>query len=446
MKPGHEIALSLADDPGYARLKEQIIACTGLAYFEDRDSHLTNAIGKRLSELGIHDCRSYSDLLERGAEGRAELDVLIDHLTIGETYFFRDADQFAAIGDVILPEILKRKQSSRRLRIWSAGCATGAEPYSLAMVLARQLGAWVGGWDVSICATDLNRSYLAKAAEGKFTESALRSTSDEVKLECFSKEGQTWTIHPRYKRWISFQRLNLIEETFPSASAGIADFDLILCRNVTIYFAPATTRRLIGQLAASLADDGWLVVGAVEQNQEDFAAFRAVNTPGATVYQKMASPRAENERAPEPPPLPRAAREAAGPIPADLEGLRQLADRGDWQRALPYCQRLLAQDGLNPAVHFYHALVLDQVGTVEELEQALRKAIYLDRNFAMAHYHLGLIYKKERKTRPAARSFNNVIRALSGIPDGQIVTAGPGVTANRLKELAKMHLEGSGGS
>jgi len=169
-----------------------------------------------------------------------------------------------------------------------------------------------------------------------------------------------------------------------------------------------------------------------------------VNTPGATVYQKMASPRAENERAPEPPPPPRAAREAAGPIPADLEGLRQLADRGDWQRALPYCQRLLAQDGLNPAVHFYHALVLDQVGTVEELEQALRKAIYLDRNFAMAQYHLGLIYKKERKTRPAARSFNNVIKALSGIPDGQMVTGGPGVTANRLKELAKSRSAASG--
>ncbi len=140
------------------------------------------------------------------------MDVLIAKLTIGETSFFRDPEQFAAIREVILPEILERKQSSKQFRIWSAGCATGAEPYSLAILMARELSDRIAGWEISIHATDLNRGFLAAAKEGKFRTWTLRSIADEVKHECFSQEGSTWTIHPRYKRWISFRQMNLVEK------------------------------------------------------------------------------------------------------------------------------------------------------------------------------------------------------------------------------------------
>ncbi len=128
----------------------------------------------------------------------------------------------------------------------------------------------IAGWQIAIHATDLNRSYLAQAAKGKFRAWALRSTSEEVKRECFSKEGLTWTIHPRYKQWISFHHMNLVESEFATPFAAGTDFDLILCRNVMIYFTPEVNRRLIGQFHQSLGDGGWLVVGAAEHNLENY--------------------------------------------------------------------------------------------------------------------------------------------------------------------------------
>jgi chemotaxis protein methyltransferase CheR len=136
----------VAQDPCYARLKECLIATTGLAFYAERDERLTELISSRLSALGLGDCSSYEKLLADPELGPAELDVLIARLTIGETYFFRDEAQFAAIRNMILPEILERNQSSKKIRIWSAGCATGAEPYSLAILLARDFADRLAGW------------------------------------------------------------------------------------------------------------------------------------------------------------------------------------------------------------------------------------------------------------------------------------------------------------
>src|SRR5260370_42715130 len=134
-----------------------------MALYADRDKQCREVRGGKLSDLGQRDCTYDADVLAYDVEGRAEMELLIAQLTIGETYFFRDEEQFAAIRDIILPDILERKQSSRQLRIWSAGCATGAEPYSLAIMLAHELADRIAGWQVSIYATDLNRGYLAQA-------------------------------------------------------------------------------------------------------------------------------------------------------------------------------------------------------------------------------------------------------------------------------------------
>jgi chemotaxis protein methyltransferase CheR len=127
-----------------------------------------------------------------------------------------------------------------------------------------------------------------------------------------------------------------------------------------------------------------------------------------------------------------------------MERLRQLADSGDWEGAAEYGRKLPLEDRLNPALHFYEALIFDNLGRAIEVERSLRRAIYLDRNFALAHYHLGLALKRDRKAAAAARSFANVLKALTGLPDDATVTAGPGVTVTDLKGLAKMHLESAG--
>jgi chemotaxis protein methyltransferase CheR len=432
----------VSEDPAYALLKEQLIASTGLAFYAGRDEPLTDLISERLSVLGLRDCSCYAAFLADGEAGRAEMEVVIAELTIGETYFFRDPDQFAAIRDVILPDILQRKSASRQLLIWSAGCASGAEPYSLAILLARELGDQMSGWQIGIHATDLNRSFLTRAAEGKIRAAALRFTSDQMKRECFLKEGLTWTIQPRYRQWISFHQMNLVQSQFPASFPAGDVFDLILCRNVMIYFSREASGRLIGQFHRALGAGGWLVVGAAESSLDKLKMFRAVKDHGARLFQKMNLPLAPLAALPDP------AERLARPAPArdcpgqpNLEGLRQLADQGDWQGAAQYGKRLLTQNGLNAEVHFYHALIFEKLGIANEPEQSLRHAIYLDRNFALAHYHLGLALERDGKERAAQRSFGNVLRVLEGMPGLALVTAGPGVTVTGLKELARLHLE-----
>jgi chemotaxis protein methyltransferase CheR len=218
----------VSEDLAYDRLKNYLIASTGLAFYADRDQLLGELIGGRLSALGLDDCSGYAQVLADGERGTAEMQALIAKLTNGETSFFRDEEYFAAIRDVVVPDILERKRGLKQLRIWSAGCASGAEPYSLAILLADELADRIAGWQVEIYATDLNRSYLARAAEGKFRPWALRSVSEKVKRDCFSNEGLIWTIHPRYKEWISFQPMNLATTEFSSPWPATR-FDLILC-------------------------------------------------------------------------------------------------------------------------------------------------------------------------------------------------------------------------
>jgi chemotaxis protein methyltransferase CheR len=346
-------------DPGYRQLKDHLIESTGLAFYAERDEPLTTLVAERLAVLGLRNCSSYAEFLAYGETGCAEMDVLIAQLTIGETYFFRDEEQFAAIRDVILPDILARKLCSKQLLIWSAGCATGAEPYSLAVLLERQLGVGMSGWQIRIHATDLNRTFLTQAMAGKFRAGALRSTSDEVKRECFVKEGLTWTIHPRYKQWILFQQMNLMESDFSASFPAGTQFDLIVCRNVMIYFSREVNGRLVGQFHQSLGDGGWLVVGSAEANIDNIKIFRAVNAAGARLFQKIPPSSGLLAAAPEANPEPASTGLPAAVMPsahapaspqvviADLDGLRQLADNGDWQGAAEYGKQLLSQNGLN---------------------------------------------------------------------------------------------------
>jgi chemotaxis protein methyltransferase CheR len=428
--------LFVTEDPAYSQLRDHLTASTGLVFHADREKQLADLIEQRLSDLHLPGCASYAEFLADSARGLAEMDVLIERLTIGETSFFRDPEIYAAIRDAILPDIMERNKLSRRLRIWSAGCATGAEPYSLAILLMRDWAGRIANWHVAIDATDLNRGFLAQAAQGKFRAWALRSTPDELKRDCFTNEGLDWTIHPQYKQWISFRHSNLIGSEMPEG----AHYDLILCRNVMIYFAPDTSRRLVRRLHHSLGDEGWLVVGSSEHNLENYTGFRAVHAGEAKFYQKTSLP------APETPPLLPVSVPAPRPVPlkpapADLEGLRLLADRGDWQRAAEYSRRLLNRDQLNPAIHFYRALILENLGNAKEPERSLRRAIYLDRNFALAHYHLGLALKRNGHPILAARSFENVLRVLQDTPDDAMVPHGAEATVLALKELARIESE-----
>jgi chemotaxis protein methyltransferase CheR len=454
-------------DPYYLRLKDHLIESTGLAYYSDKDTDLAGRIRRRFSKIGLLDCNSYLDFLTNGEKGQTELDELIAELTIGETYFFRYREQFEALRTTVLPEIIAKNQASRRLHVWSAGCATGAEAYSVAILLNRELSQNIEGWDVSIVGTDINRAFLARAHEGKFEEWAFRSTPDPLRHACFHQSGNSWVINPEYKRWVAFQYHNLVKHPFPSLVNNLCCFDLILCRNAMIYFNRDIMRKLIAQFHQSLVEGGWLLVGHAEPNTELFQSFRAVNVPGATLYQKTtgsAYPHGarEVERYPpitledpkaqtgvalptllEPPAkhITEPVAISIAPAAPAVSEVRLLADQGEWEEAARCSRKLLETDTLNPRAHFYYALVLEQMGLHAEAEQSLRRTIYLDRSFVLAHYYLGLILQTKGERRAAVRAFENVRTLLRSSDARQVFADADDLTAGDLISLAKTHLE-----
>ncbi|MBI3445754.1 MAG: protein-glutamate O-methyltransferase CheR [Magnetospirillum sp.] len=461
MPPG--IAMVLAN-PAFPALKALVIETTGMAFYRDKDSDLARILQERMDEIGIGDCATYLGLLQSPGEGTVEMEAFIAELTIGETYFFRHKEQFDALRDLILPDVIKRNQTVRRLRIWSAGCATGPEPYSIAIMLEREFGRQIAGWHVSILGTDINQKFLARAREGRFDEWAFRVMPDSLRAACFDKVGRQWLIRPEYKRHVTFQYHNLIKSSFPSIADNIAGLDIIICRNVIIYFSQETVEKLVPCFRDSLSEGGWLIMGHAEPNQQLFRRFKTVNTPGAVLYQ-----RAEPQSAPAPaivvPPLPSPPpRMPASPLlkpvlpprpippPAlptapvavppveDLARARNLADAGQWEEAAAACDALIAKTPLVAWAHFYRAMIHEQVGETEACEKALRRAIYLDRRLVLPHYHLGLFLSRQDDVKGAVRSFRNAQALVDGLPDDRPVAEGDKITVGQMREALAMHL------
>ncbi len=447
------IAAILAD-PDYPQLKNHILDQTGLAYYADKDEDLAARVSRRFAAIDAEDCSSYLGILAGEDPRRAEMHQLVGELTIGETYFFRQREHFDLMRERILPDLLDRNQSTKRLRIWSAGCATGPEPYSIALLLHREFQTRTQGWDVSILGTDINIEFLARAREARFGAWALRETSAETKAACFIQSGRDWVLRPEYRKGVTFEYHNLASEVSPAADDE--PFDLILCRNVIIYFSPERMRNVIDNFYRFLNIGGWLIVGHAEPNIEMFHTFETVSELNATGYRKNSETAAE---AASPPfdwqafedkfaartPVLAIRTNARPPLPEppapSVEDARLLADSGNWEAATEVTRKLLETDGLNGPAYFMLGLIQEHAGATEEACAAFRRAIYLDRGFALAHYHLGASLKGSREWEMARKAFRNVLQILDGNRGEEPVPHGDGITTGELCELARMHLD-----
>lgn len=466
--PGQVPRDELEADPFYPALKAHLIESTGLAYYEDKDADLVQRVRRRLSRLGFQSCAAYLELLHDPERGPAEMDALVETVTIGETYFFRHREHFDALRNLVLPDLIERNAGRRRLRIWSAGCADGAEPYSISILLRQNFAHLLVGWKVSILGTDINRQSLAIAREGRFERWSLRSTSEELTSACFDHDGRRWTLAPAFKVGVSFQFHNLVEDAQPPqlqdhAEFDHAGFDLIICRNVMIYFAPQLMRSIVRRFHDCLNPGAWLLVGPSEPNMTCFTAFRIVNAPGVTLYQKPVGPTPqllEASSLPPPPPiplnsfpslstfpspappLPELIDAVAAPDPPSdsitptLAELRQWVNEGAWEDAERCGRQLIDLDNLNAQAHFHYALVLEQMGDYREAERSLRRSIYLNRQAVLAHYQLGLLLRAHGDPQRARRSFHHALNLLAKRSDDEVILDADGLTVAELKQLA----------
>lgn len=272
--------LHLSDEL-YTRFRDLLLTRCGLHYPERKRTDLEHGLNQAIRASGR---QSFAELYANMLHGGPDWEAVLEHLTIGETYFFRNRAQFDALEQQIWPELLDRKAALRNLRIWSAGCATGEEPYSLAMSLNDRIPD--ESWQVSILATDINALFLNRAREGLYSAWSFRETPDVVRDRFFTPEQNRWRLRAEIRRKVLFARLNLAEAGYPSVVNGTCALDLIVCRNVMIYFDEATIRQVVGRFYAALAPGGWLVVGHAEPQASIYHQFEVHNFPHTVIYRK----------------------------------------------------------------------------------------------------------------------------------------------------------------
>lgn len=277
-------------DPAYVKIRDLIYRISGIYHAEEKLYLLISRCARRMVALGVASPPEYLEHLTTWGNRDAELRLLLNEITIGETYMFRHPTQLDALRNVILPQILQVKGliSLKRLRFWCAGCSTGEEPHTLAMFLLEQKDKLLAGWTWDILATDLNDNSLEIARAGIYGEYALRNTSELLRRKYFKDVGdKKLQANDLLKSQIRFDRLNLSDDSKMLFQKGM---DIIFCCNVLIYFDLASKRRVVQHFYSSLLPGGHLFLGHAESLFQVDDSFRLIHFPGTTAYCKPTAP------------------------------------------------------------------------------------------------------------------------------------------------------------
>ncbi len=475
----------------YFQLSKYLSENMGLYFPKERKYDLLKGIRSAAREFGFGDVAECINWLLSTPLTRRQIETLASHLTIGETYFFRELKVFDTLRNKILPPLLKeRGAKDRRLRIWSAGCCTGEEPYSIAMLL-HSIIPNISEWNITIIATDINPKFLDRAASGVYREWSFRSSPPWIKEKYFSrrKDG-TYQLHPVIKKMVKFSYLNLVEDVYPSFMNDIYALDIIFCRNVLLYFNTKQIRRVSERCYNSLLDGGWLIVGSSETCQAYFPQFRSVIYDNAILYQKKkhgveTTKKAVNiqekqrvdfnvQKIKESVPIKvKDVKVKDGPEVKDLyERAKECYERGLYEEtvdilresisdkksnkeasillakayanqgraadALNWCKTAIAHDKLEPQLYYFQALILQEQGRIEEAMDSLKKTLYLDPDFSLAYFQLANLVRRQGRIKEANKYLENAHSLLSRYQKEDLLPHAEGMTAGRLVEIIQL--------
>ncbi len=266
-------------DSDFEKIRVLVREHTGISLSEGKRDMVYSRLARRLRQLGVADFKKYCSMLEDSSN--PEIGNFINSVTTNLTAFFREDHHFQFLKTTLLPNLMKQNQATRKIRIWSAGCSTGEEPYSIAMTV-REVISESSGWDVKILATDLDTNVLATGQSGVYTEDRIKGVPASVVKKWFlrGKGGSQGKVRvsQELRDMITFRQLNLMGE-WPIKNK----MDLIFCRNVVIYFDKPTQKILFDRYANALRDDGHLFVGHSETLYKVSDRFSLL---GQTIYRK----------------------------------------------------------------------------------------------------------------------------------------------------------------
>ena len=422
----------------------------GLVFSAGQAELAAAAVRRAMQRAGVGEPAAFFGLAEAGG---AAWELLLEELSVGETYFFREPDQLAFLRDTVLPGLAARDGG---LRAWSAACATGEEAYTLAMLLGD-----AGCSGFRVLGTDVVRGRLAAAERATYRRWSLRGVPDEAVGRWFRREGDRFRVRDAVRASVGFAPLNLAEPRRSYVAAGAWGMDLVLCRNVLIYLDDAAIRHVAARLLESLAPDGWLFLGASDPPLADLAPCEVVRTGAGVAYRR---PRRAALPPPADPQLPKAGAPAgiapprspavspasapAGPASDQAEPdaceaaarVRALADRGALDEAAAACAAALRRHPQSAELLVLHSTLHFAGRRYADAAAAARRARYLDRGCAVAHLALGSALARVGDAGAARRAFRNAAELLRASPADAAVPASGGESAARLLAVAEAQL------
>jgi chemotaxis protein methyltransferase CheR len=480
---------------------EVIASRMGLHFPVERWALLRRNLVLAAREFGFHDMDRFIQWLLSASLNSEQMEILAAHLTISETYFWREPQVFAALTDFILPELIRSKsreqveelatksrlsgrarskeQRERSIRIWSAGCSTGEEPYSIAIALHKTIPK-IEEWNITILATDINARALNKATNGTYGAWSFRNSPAWLKSNYFlHKEDRQYEIIPEIKKMVTFTCLSLAEM---SAINNANTMDIIFCRNVLMYFTPDWISKIANSFYQELTEDGWFVVSSCELSSQVFQQFTAVNFPGAVLYRKGKNGSVHSLSAEATPMVDFSTStfQHLQPIqtiqptmfvveklkslkveidefnPSTLQqpqtiseetsadkifAIRLLADQGYLSEALSLCNEAIALEKLAYRLYFLRASILQELGRSSEAIVSLKQAIYIDPEYIMGHFTLGNLFIRQGNTRNAKRYFKNVLDLLSRYANDDILPESEGLSVKYIREIILSNMQ-----
>lgn len=278
---GKELKIS---DQEFTDLRDFIYDECGIYIADNRKYLLENRLGNRLKRLNLKNFDEYYNLLRFDAGKAAELKKLYEVITTNETSFFRNPPQLEVFQKEVLTDVLKKARTTgKQLRIWSAGCSTGEEPYTISMLIHETLKTEIAGWDIRITANDLSERVLESARRAVYNDYTLRTTPEEIAAKYFERDNGSNKLKPEVKRLVSFGQINLKDRIM---IRRVPRSQIVFCRNVIIYFDDEMKKQVINAFYDNLLPGGYLIIGHSESLHNITRAFKPIHYPGAIIYQK----------------------------------------------------------------------------------------------------------------------------------------------------------------
>ncbi len=394
----------------------------GLRIPDDAHDRFVGMLRERAAHLGYASLKDYQILLA-GQQATEEWEELVRIFTCSETFFFRDHGQIDLLRLHLLPELIAQHCNDKTLRLWSAGCASGEEVYSLAMLVDMLLPKR-DGWNILILGTDIDSKAIARAQQGRYGQWSFRMVPSELQQRYFKLEGKEWILDERIRSMVTFRISNLVGEPFPDSASGLHDMDMILCRNVFIYFNTTAVHAVAAKFAATLREEGYLLTAHTELIGHPLRELESRLFVEGVVYQRIscqhlvASPvsppslgvaavawRAAPVVRPSvsiatkvpvqtTPPVPPALTPVALTDEVLLKEARAHAHLGEFDLAGLICRKALVVNPLAAAPYFLLAQLAQIKGDFNLAKECLNKAIYLDSRFVAAYLELAALCER----------------------------------------------------